>query len=53
MRDRIIERAVWPNHHGKKVTKAERRRHVEPIIVLQPNANGMNNRGIAPKCFIG
>jgi hypothetical protein len=34
---------IRADHHGKNVIEAKRRRHVEPVIVLKPNADGMND----------
>ena len=43
MQDRVVERPIRADHHGKNVIEAKRRRHVEPVIVLKPNADGMND----------
>jgi len=52
MRHRVVQHAVWPNHHGKEIIEAKWRRYVEPIVVLEPDADSMNNRRVTPKCFI-
>jgi len=42
MRGRVVERPIRADHHGENVTEAKKRRHVEPVVVLEPDADGMN-----------
>jgi hypothetical protein len=43
VRDFIVEYAVWPDHHGKEVIEAKGGRHIEPIVVLEPDSDGMHD----------
>jgi hypothetical protein len=43
VRDGIVECAVWPDHHRKEVIEAKRRRHIEAIVVLEPDADCVND----------
>jgi hypothetical protein len=53
MPDCIFKRVIWSNHHGKKIIEAKRRHHIEPTIVFEPDADRMNDRGVALNRFIG
>ena len=52
MRYGVVECAIRPDHHGEKIIEAKWRGYIEAIIVLKPNADGVNNRGVSLQCFI-
>ena len=53
VRDRVVERPIRADDDGKNVIEAKRRRQVEPVVVLEPDANGMHHGSVSLKCFVG
>jgi hypothetical protein len=52
MRYRVVECAIRPDHHGEEIIEAKWGGYIEAVIVLKPNADGVNNRGVSLQCFI-
>src|SRR5208337_2203429 len=47
MRQGIVENAIRPDYHGKEIIETERSDYVETVVILQADADSVNNRGVS------